>query len=97
MIFFWYEESSSAFLYIFNSVLDSVQPRYVTVNVFDGIPNLKANQHGMCLIDQTNHDGTLLHCLLCILYLEYPTLRGASLEQQVSPCLRRLKWRAHTR
>ena len=57
------------------------------VNVFDGIPNLQANQHGMCLIDQTNHDGTLLHCFLCILYLKYPTLRGASLEQQVSPSI----------
>lgn len=38
--------------------------------------SLKTNQHGMCLIDQTNHDGTLLDCLLRILYLEYPALRG---------------------
>ncbi len=55
------------------------------VDVFDGVPNLKTNQHGMCLIDQTNHDGTLLDCLLRILYLEYPALRGASLERKVSP------------
>jgi hypothetical protein len=41
----------------------------------DGIPNLEANQHGMCLIDQSNHDGTLFHCLLRIFYLEYPALR----------------------
>jgi hypothetical protein len=50
----------------------------------DGIPNLEANQHGMCLIDQSNHDGTLFHCLLRIFYLEYPALRRASRKVRVS-------------
>ena len=47
----------------------------------DEVPYLEANQHGMCLVNQTDDNGTLLHCLLCIFNLEYPALRGASLEQ----------------
>lgn len=42
-----------------------------------GMSNLEADQHGMCLVDESHHDGTLLHGFLCIFDLEDPALRGA--------------------
>ena len=39
--------------------------------------NLEADQHGMCLVDESHYDGTLLDGFLCIFDLEDPALRGA--------------------
>jgi hypothetical protein len=38
------------------------------------ISHLQTDQHGVCLIHQANYHGSLLHCFLCILHLEYPAL-----------------------
>jgi hypothetical protein len=73
MIFFWYEESSSALRWVANPDV-SFQIRWSFLGVS---ANLESNQHGMCLVHQSHHDGSLLHGFLCIFYLEDTALWGA--------------------
>lgn len=42
--------------------------------------NLESDQDGMCLVHQSDNNGSLLHGLLCVLDLEYPTLWRAILQ-----------------
>lgn len=49
--------------------------------------NLESDQDGMCLVHQSHNHGSLLHGLLCVFDLEYPTLWRAVTDLEVSMLL----------